>query len=92
MKVNRMIVDINLDQGMVSKQGFRHFMEKEIFEQPNVLMNTISSLLNKDDEINIDLDKINIIPKGISICAAGTSHYAAMIAKVLDREVVRNFC
>ena len=81
-KVNRTKINISLDHGLASKEGYRHFMEKEIFEQPSVLINTISSLLNDQNEIIIDLDKMGIeLNKGISICAAGTSHYAAMVGK-----------
>ncbi len=80
--IKRRIVNIKIDYGLVSKEGYRHFMEKEIYEQPSVLINTISSLLNQNNEIKIDLDKLNIQKnKAINICAAGTSHYAAMVGK-----------
>ena len=80
--VDRALVNISLDHGLASKEGYRHFMEKEIFEQPSVLINTISSLLDDENEIIIDLEKSGIqLDKGITICAAGTSHYAAMVGK-----------
>ncbi len=80
--VNRRTINVNIDHGLISKEGYRHFMEKEIFEQPSVLINTISSLINENNEIVLDLEKIGIqINKGITICAAGTSYYAAMVGK-----------
>ena len=57
-------------------------MEKEIFEQPNVLINTISSLLQENDKIDINTQKIGIKKNNaILISAAGTSFYAAIVAK-----------
>ncbi len=78
----RKIVNVNTDLGYVSKGGYRHFMEKEIFEQPNVLINSISSILSDKGKIDINLKKIGIKDKkGIMISAAGTSFYAAIVAK-----------
>ncbi len=79
---NRKIVNVNTDIGVVTKDGYRHFMEKEIFEQPNVLINTISSLLQENDKIDISTQKMGIKKnKSILISAAGTSFYAAVVAK-----------
>ena len=88
--INRRIVNIKIDYGLVSKEGYRHFMEKEIYEQPSVLINTISSLLNENNEIKIDLGKLNIEKdKAITICAAGTSHYASMVGKYWIEKLCR---
>ncbi len=81
-QVKRRIVNMQFDYAIMSKNGYKHFMEKEIFEQPSVLMNTISTLISYNGKINIDLDKIGFLnDKGITICAAGTSFYASMIGK-----------
>ena len=80
--VSRAIVNFNSDIGLITKNGYRHFMEKEMFEQPSVIPKTIASFLNSDDSINIDLDKLGFSDKSsFTICAAGTSYYAAMIGK-----------
>ncbi len=80
--IHRNEYNVNLDFGHISKDGYRHFMEKEIFEQPSVLVNTISSLISVDNKININLRKIGTKRNtGLMICAAGTSYYAAIIAK-----------
>jgi len=80
--VNRQIINVNSEIGLITKGGYKHFMEKEMFEQPSVIPQTIASFLNDDKSINIDLDKLGFKNKGsLIICAAGTSYYAAMIGK-----------
>ena len=80
--VNRQIINVNSDIGLITKGGYKHFMEKEMFEQPSVIPQTIASFLDDDKSINIDLDKLGFKNKGsLIICAAGTSYYAAMIGK-----------
>ena len=67
---------------MVTKGGYSHFMEKEIFEQPSVIPQTISNYLKEDSKITIDVDKLGFKEAGsLIICAAGTSYYAAMVGK-----------
>ena len=81
-KVFRQMINIKANFNIINKDGYRHFMEKEIFEQPNVLKNTIGNLINNNSEINISPKKMGYKKGcGIIICAAGTSHYAAMIGK-----------
>ena len=80
--VNRQIINVNSEIGLITKGGYKHFMEKEMFEQPSVIPQTIASFLSDDKSINIDLDKLGFKNKGsLIICAAGTSYYAAMIGK-----------
>ena len=80
--VNRQIINVNSDIGLITKGGYKHFMKKEMFEQPSVIPQTIASFLDDDKSINIDLDKLGFKNKGsLTICAAGTSYYAAMIGK-----------
>ena len=67
----------------VEKGGFKHFMLKEIHEQPTVLGETLKSLIDPHDrsivfpEMDFDFKSI----KKLSIVACGTSCYAAMVAK-----------
>ena len=80
--VNRQIINVNSEIGLMTKGGYKHFMEKEMFEQPSVIPQTIASFLDDDQSINIDLDKLGFKNKSsLIICAAGTSYYAAMIGK-----------
>ena len=67
----------------VEKGGFKHFMLKEIHEQPTVIGETLKSFIDPHDRNivfpKIDFDFTNI--KKLSIIACGTSSYAAMVAK-----------
>jgi len=68
---------------VVEKGGFKHFMLKEIHEQPTVIGETLKSFIDPHDRNivfpKMDFDFTNI--KKLSIIACGTSSYAAMVAK-----------
>ncbi len=81
-KVDRKIINIKAEIGLITKGGYKHFMEKEIFEQPSVIPQTISTFINNNSEIKIDLNKLGFKNKNtLLISAAGTSYYAAMVGK-----------
>ncbi len=81
-KVNRKVINIKAEIGLITKGGYKHFMEKEIFEQPSVIPQTISTFINNNSEIKIDLNKLGFKHKNtLLIAAAGTSYYAAMVGK-----------
>ena len=81
-KVNRKIINIKTEIGLITKGGYKHFMEKEIFEQPSVIPQTISTFINNISEIKLDLNKFGFKNKNtLLIAAAGTSYYAAMVGK-----------
>ena len=69
------------------KEGWRYFMEKEIYEQSAVLKDTIAGRI-VGDEIRLEIDErflenIDLI----TLCACGTSHNAALSAKyIFERE------
>ncbi|GDX36665.1 glutamine--fructose-6-phosphate aminotransferase [isomerizing] [Alphaproteobacteria bacterium] len=73
----------------VGKDGFAHFMLKEIYEQPRVLEETIQGYLNMTDSsihlpnFNFDLKKIN----KITIVACGTSYYAGLAGKYIIEDI-----
>lgn len=77
---------INWNAGMAEKAGFKHFMLKEIFEQPQAITNTVSGRINPESglvelpEVNIDSREIENIDR-IFLVACGTSWHAALIAK-----------
>ena len=81
-RVNRKIINLKAEIGLITKGGYRHFMEKEIFEQPSVIPQTISTLISNNYEMKIDLNKLGFKNKNtLLISAAGTSYYAAMVGK-----------
>ena len=69
--------------GDISKGNYRHYMLKEIYEQPAVIGDTIHSFFNPGER-SIQLPELPFnftdVPK-LSIIACGTSSYAAMVAK-----------
>lgn len=77
------------ENNRISKDGFDHFMLKEIYEQPRVLEETIQAYVDlTNSSIHLpnfpfDLKKIN----KITIVACGTSYYSGMAAKYLIEEI-----
>ena len=68
----------------IEKQGYEHFMHKEIFEQPRVIKQVLLGRI-KNDEIclegfELDFERLDHIQK-IQIIACGSSYYAGLIAK-----------
>lgn len=75
----------------LSKMGFKHFMLKEIHEQPDVIRNVLSGkLYNIDEPISlkeVKLDKRTLKNLNrIQVIACGTSMHAAMVGKYLIEE------
>jgi glutamine---fructose-6-phosphate transaminase (isomerizing) len=67
------------------KEGYRYFMEKEIYEQSAVLVDTMMGRVSKD---NVLLEELNALGdlsrfREIKICACGTSYHAAIAASYL---------
>ncbi len=79
------------ENNRVSKDGYDHFMLKEIYEQPRVLEETIQAYVDlSSDSIHLpnfsfDLKEIN----KITIVACGTSYYAGLCAKYLIEEIAK---
>ncbi len=80
---------------MAEKGGYKHFMLKEIFEQPKVLQDVLAGRLDKGRGAVV-LDEIADLFKGdapkfdrIVIIACGTSYHAAMVGKYLIESLVR---
>ncbi len=81
--VTREIVASGASAVAIEKGNYRHFMQKEIFEQPTVVAQTLRSYIRQIDQsvalpqIDFDLSAIN----RVTIVACGTSFYAGMVAK-----------
>jgi glucosamine--fructose-6-phosphate aminotransferase (isomerizing) len=63
----------------IQKQGFEHFMLKEIYEQPETILNCFRGKINHIENISIKDNK----PTRIVLVACGTSYYAALVGKYL---------
>ncbi len=71
---------------MVEKRGFKHFMLKEIFEQPQVVRDTLQGRLSLDTG-KVWMDEIDLKPQSLAavkrvvIIACGTSYHAGLVGK-----------
>ena len=81
--VKRPIKITDVSAAMVDKGNHRHFMAKEIFEQPEVIGHTLSEYLDplnesfRDIALPVDLASV---PR-ITIVACGTAYFAGLVAK-----------
>ena len=78
----------------LSKMGYKHFMLKEIHEQPDVIRNFLSGKLHSADE-KIVLDEVKLNKdtlknlNRIQVVACGTSLHAAMVGKYIIEELCK---
>ncbi|MGH7055736.1 MAG: glutamine--fructose-6-phosphate transaminase (isomerizing), partial [Stellaceae bacterium] len=82
-KVERRIYDTAHSGALIGKGNYRHFMQKEIFEQPAVIGDTLNALINPTTRavhlptLPFALSEL----ERIAIIACGTSYHAGLIAK-----------
>ncbi len=92
--VDKDVVHINWNSAMAEKGGYRHFMLKEIFEQPRAIADTLAGRLNVEtgevniEEFHIKPDELKKINK-VFIVACGTSWHAAITGKYMIEELAR---
>ncbi len=85
-EISKEIKTIEWTAAMAEKGGYRHFMLKEIFEQPQAIINTVSGRINLETgaielpEIHLGADDLQKIDR-IFLVACGTSWHAALVAK-----------
>jgi len=82
-KVERPAITSVASSLLVDKGNFRHFMAKEIHEQPEVIGHTLGSFVDFA-EARVSLPDLGIDPTHInkvSISACGTAHFAGMVGK-----------
>jgi glucosamine--fructose-6-phosphate aminotransferase (isomerizing) len=82
--VEREISKIDISTQATSKGDFKHFMEKEIYEQPEAILNTIDGRVGGDDVLDnifgLGSSEIFAKVKRIQIVACGTSLHAGRVA------------
>ncbi len=84
-QINRKPERLSWDIEQAQKQGYKHFMLKEINEQPEIIGNLINLRASKDNRIifkeqNISLEKLKSI-KNIFVVACGTAYHAGLVGK-----------
>ena len=89
--VEREVRNSGASAAAVEKGNYRHFMQKEIFEQPTVVAQTLGSYLRREDnsvalpQFDFDISAI----RRVTIVACGTSFYAGMVAKYWFEQFAR---
>jgi glucosamine--fructose-6-phosphate aminotransferase (isomerizing) len=90
--IDREIMVVQWDPVSAEKGGYDHFMQKEIFEQPRAITDTIGTRVN-EAELTVDLDGIDFGKQeldelqGVMIVACGTSYYAALLGKYMIEQL-----
>jgi len=93
-KVNPKVELLPWEPIALSKMGYKHFMIKEIHEQPDVIRNFLSGKLHsaneqvKLEEVKLDKEKLKKLNR-IQVVACGTSLHAAMVGKYIIEELCK---
>jgi glutamine---fructose-6-phosphate transaminase (isomerizing) len=92
--VERASQHISWDPIMAEKGGYKHFMQKEIFEQPRAVRDTLLASVSLDSS-KVFLDKMDISPEefrtfeNIKIVACGTSWHAGLAGKFMIERLAK---
>jgi len=92
--VNRPAQHVAWDPIMAEKGGYKHFMQKEIFEQPRAVRDTLLGRISQDTG-KIFLDEMHITPEQfrkfqhVRIVACGTSWHAGLAGKFMIERLAR---
>jgi glucosamine--fructose-6-phosphate aminotransferase (isomerizing) len=86
--VEKAVDTLDWEPAMIEKRGFAHFMAKEIFEQADVVRDTLKSRVSLDSG-RVFLDDLGIAPdvfrevSRVVLIACGTSYHAGLVGKYL---------
>ncbi len=95
--VKKNVVRVTWDSLQAEKSGYRHFMLKEIHEQPRTIEDTLRGRLDLDDwrvyldNVKLSPDQVKSLKRGF-IVACGTSWHAGLIGKYLIEKWARIPC
>ncbi|MCW8808103.1 MAG: glutamine--fructose-6-phosphate transaminase (isomerizing) [Rhodanobacter sp.] len=91
--VERAVYESELSTDAVERGEYRHYMQKEIFEQPRAVADTLESRIGPHGVLpnifGIDSDTLLERTRGLHIIACGTSYHAGMVAKYWIEEYAR---
>jgi glucosamine--fructose-6-phosphate aminotransferase (isomerizing) len=92
--IKRTVSHILWDPIMAEKGGYKHFMLKEIFEQPRAVRDTVLGRINQETG-TAHLAEVNLTPeefaefRSVKIVACGTSWHAALAGKFMIEKLAR---
>lgn len=89
--VERPIVNSGASGQLIDKGNHRHFMAKEIYEQPIVVAQTLRGYLQRlEEEVTLPIPEFDLSAiRRVTIVACGTSFYAGMVAKYWFEQFAR---
>ena len=89
--INRKSQIIDKTVTLAEKGVFKHFMSKEIHEQPSVIQDSISHYINNEDlTVNLPKFPFNITNlKSITLVACGSSYYSGLVAREWFEKLAR---
>ena len=89
--INRKSQIIDKTVTLAEKGVFKHFMSKEIHEQPSVIQDSISHYINNEDlTVNLPKFPFNITNlKNITLVACGSSYYSGLVAREWFEKLAR---
>ena len=94
--VTREITDIDIAVNAVTKGEYSHFMEKEIYEQPEAVANTINGKLGEDDVLDnifgLGSSEVFSKIKRIQFVACGTSLHAGKVGRFWFERIAKIPC
>ena len=91
-EVERTIDELDWDAARVEKGGYRHFMLKEIHEQPDAIRNTVLAYLDQERQ-GVNLDGLGFSTEELArlrrvhLIACGTSWHACLVGKFVLEEL-----
>jgi glucosamine--fructose-6-phosphate aminotransferase (isomerizing) len=84
---NRAVKTVHIESAMVDKAGYKHFMAKEIAEQPTVLTGALDYYVT-GDTISLPAPGIDFATvERLTMVACGTAYYACLVAKYWFEQV-----
>jgi len=91
--INKKVNEINWSPELAEKSGYKHFMLKEIHEQPRTITETLNGRIqngniNIKDELNLSDEELQKINR-IIIAACGTSWHAALVGEFMLEELAK---
>ncbi|WP_157218745.1 glutamine--fructose-6-phosphate transaminase (isomerizing) [Flavisphingomonas formosensis] len=89
--VDRPVTQSGVTGALIDKGNHRHFMQKEIYEQPIVVAQTLKSYVRRlDDQVSLPIPDFDLgAIRRVTIVACGTSFYAGMVAKYWFEQFAR---
>jgi glucosamine--fructose-6-phosphate aminotransferase (isomerizing) len=92
--VDAQVKNIDWSPAMAEKSGYKHFMLKEIFEQPRAIEDTLRGRLDREngdiipEEIGLPTELAANVQR-VYLLACGTSHHAAMVGRYYLEDIAR---